>query len=276
MPLPFVKQLGLDFIITPRDEILLIELQSGFGRMGPRLLFPVMWNRYRSFFRQCAAPCEPNPAFLNRIKRICRDKVKTFRHFKDVQPRSFHFRDWNSSALHRWIQACTSPYILAKPPMGSCGEGIVLLTKEQLQQDRASLDLGTARLLQEYVFSKSFAVDGDPHGRRIGCIRHIIMMQYDGEQLNIMHLPSYWRVAPAPFSEHIDETSLTANMSRGATAVQATDSDTALIRRASRRIAQRLVALSLQRDVIALGRESTMDSHGVIEPLSPPRRASGF
>jgi len=211
---PFVKPLGLDFIVTAEGQTLLVELQHGFGRRGLRRLFPEANRAFRRRYRTLLQQRERNEPLQQGLRRICGDKGRTYRLFADYQPATLVMRRWNESTV-RWLSELSSPLVLAKPPQGSCGRGIRVYDRQALlRAGQPALPATRPLLLQQYVMSRSLL---DDEGRRhVGCIRHVVLMDHDGEQLTLDHLPSYWRVSPAPCGPTVDAESLTANISRGA------------------------------------------------------------
>ena len=71
-------------------------------------------------------------------------------------------------------------------------------------------------------------------------------MHSDGTALHITHLPSYWRVAPEPFTRQLSEETLVANISRGAFPVQVGETDRVLIHDLANKVARELVAKILE------------------------------
>ena len=119
----FVKHFGLDFIITDDEKIYLIELQHRFGRLGLQILYPQAWEIHRKQYRRLVRDPGPNQQLLTGIRKICRNKIETYRLFRDYQPDSYIFNGWKSARLRKWLDTLTCKYILSKPPLGTCGQG---------------------------------------------------------------------------------------------------------------------------------------------------------
>lgn len=239
----FSKPVGLDFVITPEGKAYLIELQHGFGRRGLLQLFPLASRDYRKTFWGLRRELGKSPWIAEGIRRICGDKIETYKVFAAYQPASLVYWRW-SPKVERWLESLAPDgIVLAKPPRGSCGRGIVVLSCEQLLQWRSDLQLKMVPvLLQEYVESRKLVDSkGQPH---LGCIRHIVLMRSDSTRLSFIHLPSYWRVAPAPLGSEdgsLDQEALTANISRGAYPREVSQQDTRLVQRLSEAICTELI-----------------------------------
>jgi hypothetical protein len=100
--------------------------------------------------------------------------------------------------------------------LGSCGKGIFLLEKEKLLNDTESLTLKKSLLFQEYIFSQRIMHPQNQNQHHMGCLRLIIFIKYIDKKLELIHLPPYWRLAPKPFNEGQNISTMTANISRGA------------------------------------------------------------
>jgi hypothetical protein len=240
---PFVKPLGLDFIVTPDGQTLLVELQHGFGRRGLRRLFPEANRAFRRRYHALLRQRERNEALQQGMRRICGDKGRTYSLFSDYQPATLVMRRWNERTV-RWLTELSSPLVLAKPPQGSCGRGIRVYDRlALLRAGSSALPQTRPLLLQQYVMSRPLVDHNGNH--HVGCIRHVVLMDYDGRRLTVDHLPSYWRVAPAPYGSSVDEKSLTANVSRGAWAEALTAREQQAVQDVSDEICRRLVLLIL-------------------------------
>jgi hypothetical protein len=242
----FSKPVGLDFIITPQGKPYLIELQHGFGRRGLLQLFPLASRDYRKTFWHLRRQLGKSPWISEGIRRICGDKIETYKAFARYQPSSLTYWRW-SSKVERWLEGLAPDRtILAKPPRGSCGRGILVLSREQLLQWRSEpFQQGVLPvLLQEFIESRKLVDSkGRPH---LGCIRHIVLMHSDSTRLGFIHLPSYWRVAPAPLGAADLDQALTANISRGAYPLEVSPEDTLLLRQLSEAICVELIQRILE------------------------------
>ncbi len=223
----FSKPMGLDFIITEQGRIYLVELQHGFGRKGFLHLWPALAKHYRKTHWRLRRELGKCWEVSEGLRLICHDKIQTYKHFPELQPSSFVFRKWGPKA-EAWLRGLTCPFILAKPPLGSCGQGIIVLDREAFIRSRGAVELGRATLLQEYVESR--LLTGPGGGGHVGCIRHIMILMSDEKDLTFLHLPSYWRVAPDALERDAESASMTANISRGAFALPVEDEDSALVR----------------------------------------------
>ena len=249
----FARPLGLDFIVTLQGDVVLIELQHGFGRRGLLELFPHAGIAYRKTFWRLRRQWGRNPRVGDGMREVCRDKIKTYRLFSRYQPSSHVFRKWNSS-VERWLETLCSTYVLAKPPRGSCGEGILVLERQALLRGTDKPTIRGPMLLQEFVESRRLI---DPEGKpRLGCIRHIVMLASDGARLSFVHLPSYWRVAPVALTPEPDREALTANISRGARPYPVEEPDERSVRATARRIATELVRHVLNLPELPFGETS--------------------
>ena len=239
----FVKPLGLDIIIALDGRPVLIELQSGFGRRGLIALLPAANALYRKTLR-CLREDLGRDLFLARqMRRICGDKIRTYRLFSRYQPASFAFRGWGGAA-RRWLDRIKPGFVLAKPPRGCCGKGILVFERDSLRTRPDLLPPGRSYLLQEHLDSKRFNDDeGRPHA---GCMRHIVLLQGQEGRLNFMHLPSYWRVSPIPIGDERRQESLIANISRGGYPLIADEGDAAPARRLAEQVAMDLVRHIMQ------------------------------
>lgn len=254
-PFPkFAKQFGLDFILTSDDRVILVEMQSGFGRIGPKTLFPELWNRYRHWYHSCHRESEPHEVFFARVKKICRNKLITWRQFSSLQPRTHFFDGWNDG-FRTFVETLDCEFLIFKPVVGSCGHGIKIWRRDEVLQAWGALNVGKARLVQEYVFSKPIVMDSEGLDKRVGCIRHIIAVRCDGHELHVMHLPSYWRVAPVSLMHGKNRESLTANVSRDATPMLVNDDDRERLKPPAVLVVQKLVALAWKTDLIPLGQQ---------------------
>jgi hypothetical protein len=247
----FSKPLGLGVIITPEGQLKLIELQHGFGRRGLIQLFPGSSRSYRKTYWQLRRECGKSHRLIEGVRKICSDKIATWRLFSSYQPSSFVFRRWGPK-VERWLGGLTSEFVLAKPPRGSCGEGILVLRRDALRQAPGTVPLSAPMLLQEYVRSKPlWDAAGQAH---VGCIRHIVILfSRDGEQMDFVHLPPYWRVAPEPFVRRADKEALTANISRGAFPLAVEPGDAGQVRQLAEQVTRELVQHILELPQITIG-----------------------
>ena len=248
---PFARPLGVDIIITAEGKAVLIELQHGFGRLGLIKLFPGANRRYRQRFRSLLREHGTCFEIRARIKEICSDKIETYKHFSEFQPSSLPYKGWTGK-VERWLSALSSELVLAKPPRGSCGKGIEVLRRAELLRDPESRRLGPV-LLQEFVRSRPIL---DEQGlAHFGCIRHIVLISGDGESLELLHLPSYWRVAPVAQeadADHSARAALTANISQGAFPLGVEDYEEQLVRSLTEEVCRSLIEEVLELENIPL------------------------
>lgn len=259
--------MGLDFIITEQGEVVLVELQHGFGRRGLLSLFPLANRIFRKTHWHLRRQRGQHPWLAEQLRAICTDKIKTYRVFSDLQPSSFAYRRWGPG-VERWLDGLRSELILAKPPRGSCGEGIEVFDRAAFGAARGALlspGVVLPILLQEFVQSR-LLLDGagQPH---VGCIRHIVLLHSDGARLSFIHLPSYWRVSPAAFVRGVDKEALTANISRGATPLGVNAEDTALVHTCSEAICARLLCHVLGLEQIEAGETHVISPDGELPGL---------
>jgi hypothetical protein len=215
----FSRPVGLDFIITPAGETVLVELQLGFGRLGLYRLFPRANRLLRKTSWYLRHESGRQPWLTWRLRRICNDKIKTYRLFADLQPPSLAYGGWDEG-VERWLAGLQTRFVLLKPPRGSCGEGIEVFEREALLRSSGVLippGLALPQLLQAFVQSRILRDDvGRPH---VGCIRHIVIMHSDGERLSFIHLPAYWRVSPATLGGEAYKEALTLTPDKEALAL---------------------------------------------------------
>jgi hypothetical protein len=235
----FARPIGVDVIIDETGRSWLIELQHGFGRRGLIELFPAENRLYRQTYWRLRRELGSSPRVTEGMRRICGDKTRTLALLAQHQPPSFvHRGDW--PALRAWLASLETDFVLAKPPRGSCGVGILVLDRRELLAASRPPALGEAILLQAFVRSR--ALLGADGRERVGCIRHVVLLLSDGEQLSFLHLPSYWRVSPEPFVARADKDALTANISRGAYPIPVAPEDEARVARLSEAATHELVA----------------------------------
>ena len=254
----FAQSLGLDIIISDAGAPVLIELQHGFGRRGAIQLFPRATRSYRKIYRQLRSEYGRSHYAAEEIRRICSDKIRTYHHFSRYQPRSMAFRRWDST-VESWLDSLPSSHVLAKPPRGSCGAGILVLDRQALRRSAGSQSLGTPPLLlQEFVRSRPLI---DAQGRaHLGCIRHIVVMGSDGRQARLAHMPPYWRVSPVPESRAAkDRDALTANISRGAYPVAVTPAEAEQVRELAGTVLDELVRVVFKLEAVHWARPTVVD-----------------
>lgn len=240
----FAKSLGMDFIITPEGGIVLLELQHGFGRKGLKLLFSPATRTYRRTYYYLLRQHGRRPGISKALRPVCTDKLRTYKVVGRFQPASFAYQG-PSAKLSRWLDGLASELVIAKPPRGVCGRGIRVVPREAFRRDPEAFQLDKPMILQEFVESRRIDDEqGLPH---VGCIRHVSILHSDGETLGFVHLPSYWRVAPAPFHGLDDREGLTANISRGAYPVALSDEEELLVR-----CTTEAVGLAVMQHVLAL------------------------
>ena len=209
----FAKSLGLDLIVREDGEVLLIELQNHFGRSGLMQLHPAVSRRHRRCSRMLRMRYGTDPDLYRRFGAVCSNKVETYRRLSRFQPPSRACHRWTPAAA-RWASGLSSRHVIIKPPRGSCGRGIRVVPRNRLGAGDFPSSLPGPLLLQEYAESRRLAGrDGAVH---VGCVRHILHFYSDGEKIGFIHLPSYWRVAPEPWTEDPVREAFTANISRGA------------------------------------------------------------
>ena len=241
----FSKPMGLDWIITEQGRVYLVELQHGFGRKGLLHLWPKLAKHYRKTHWRLRRELGKCWEVTEGLRLICHDKITTYKHFPGHQPRSFVYKRWGPK-VETWLEGLDCEFLLAKPPLGSCGEGILVLNREAFLRSAGAVQLGRANLLQEYIESRLLP---DPlgGGGHVGCIRHIVILMSDGEHLTFMHLPPYWRVAPDALVRDAESGTLTANISRGAFALPVSEADTNLVRPLAEQICAAMI-----REILAL------------------------
>jgi hypothetical protein len=251
----FSKPLGFDFIITPENSVILIELQHGFGRQGLLELFPKASKIYRSMVKNFLREFGRNLYLTYELRKICKDKIKTYKIFHMYQPSSIVYRFYDDGILG-WLRGVNSDYILAKPPRQNCGNGILVFKRAELLEKKASIPIDRTYLLQEYIKSKSLPDnDGNSH---VGCIRHIVIFHSEGERLSLIHLPSYWRVSPYSFGNNPEREAFTANISRGAYPLKLNDSDLYLIQKKTEEIGLTLISHILRLTDLKIGESKTI------------------
>jgi hypothetical protein len=235
----FARPLGVDVIIDAEGRSYLIELQHGFGRRGLIELFPAENRLYRKTYWRLRRELGSSPRITEGMRRVCGDKTRTLALLARHQPASFVHRG-DGAALRTWLASLETDFVLAKPPRGSCGVGILVLDRRELLATREPPALGEAILLQAFVRSRP--IPGPDGQARVGCIRHVVLLTSDGERLHALHLPSYWRVSPEPFVPRADKDALTANISRGAFPVPVAPDDEARVAALSEVVTRELVA----------------------------------
>lgn len=266
----FARPLGLDIIITPEGKGELVELQHGFGRQGLIKLFPKVNRAYRRRRRALGRAFGTCFEVMARFRELCNDKIQTYRYFARFQPSSYPYQRWTPK-VEGWLDGLTSEVILAKPPRGSCGKGIRVLQRQAFREAAGAIRFDGPTLLQELVECRPlYDDDGEPHA---GCIRHIVLLVSDGECLNFLHLPSYWRVspvarvAPTDLQEAPDANALIANISRGAFPIRVSDDDEDIVIKLSEEICSELIQIVLGLDEIPLGETAMIPEDGVLPEL---------
>lgn len=247
----FSHPLGVDIIITAAGDPLLIELQHGFGRRGLLELYPEANRNYRKTYWAHRRRFGRSGLIIDGLRGACRDKITTYRMMHRYQPASHALCRWGPEVT-AWLAGLSSPFVLAKPPTGSCGEGILAFERSALLADGPPDSLRLPMLLQEFVPSRPLAgPDGAEH---LGCIRHILLLSCGGAELEFYHLPSYWRVSPVPMVDHADRDALTANISRGAFPLPVSAAEGAVIRRFAEEVTADLFGQLVDHAPIARGR----------------------
>lgn len=235
----FARPLGLDFIVTPGDRVVLVELQHGFGRRGLIALHPETARRYRQTYWRLRRELGRCAALSDGMQWVCADKINTYKWFGDLQPPSFVLSRWGAEA-EAWVRGLPAELVLLKPPRGSCGRGILVFDRAGLLAAGPGLSLTGPVLLQGYVHSRLL---GGPGGTlHVGCIRHIMLVTSDGAALTFHHTTPYWRVSATPVANRNDKDALTANISRGAFPLPVAPDDVTRVRALADRIAAETVA----------------------------------
>jgi hypothetical protein len=260
----FAKTIGLDLIVRPDGEVVLIELQSHFGRLGLMRLHPSASRRHRQFTRQLRARYGTSSFLYEKMKRISSNKIETYRCLARYQPSSRSCHRWTSS-IGDWAAGLRGDYLLIKPPRGSCGRGILVIPRCDFGRQSIPQPLTGPLLLQEYVESRRL-IDGEgrPH---LGCIRHIVHLYSDGRSLGFIHLPPYWRVAPAPFSREPAREAFTANISGGAFALPVEDADSRRVRSAAEKIVHDLMRCIFEGNELLPGPSAFLSTEGDLRTL---------
>ena len=93
----FVKPLGLDLIVRPGGEVVLIELQHHFGRSGLLHLYPAASAPYRKKVRHLRRRFGTAPELNFRLQKICASKIATYRALARHQPSSLIYQRWKPS-----------------------------------------------------------------------------------------------------------------------------------------------------------------------------------
>jgi hypothetical protein len=234
----FSKAIGMDFVITQDKKIYLIELQHGFGRQGLLELFPAIKDVYRKTTINLRREYGKNLLFSKGLRQICVDKSLTYKLFSKYQPSSIVYHR-SEPKIRKWLNNLSSDYILAKPPRQSCGKGIVVFKRDEFLEKCKTLFPGRIYLLQNYIVSKQLL--DSCNKAHIGCIRHIALVLSDGNCINYIHLPSYWRVSPTPFNDENKKDAFVANISRGAFPVSVNLQDENKIKQFSEKILNELI-----------------------------------
>ncbi len=260
---PFAKALGMDFIVTEQGQVVLVELQHGFGKRGMLRLWPGSGRLYRQHYWRVRREQGRCWALTRGLREICSDKAKTYRLFADLQPRSRLLSHW-SAGVERWLATLGADFVLATPPRGSCGRGILVLDRRALLAAGPPPELtrGVRYLLQEFVRSRSLLDAGG--AAHVGCVRHILILTCRTLAIAALALPPYWRLSPAAYVHLADYEALTANISRGAHPLPVDEADAAAIREVSAVVAARLVGHVLGVPGLRAGASQ------VLQALPPP------
>jgi len=250
-PFPgFVKSTGMDFIITPEGEAYLIEIQYGFGRRGLRRLYRPAAHRYRRIYHPLLRRYEGSTKLLAGMRPLSNDKISTYKAMPQFQPSSCPYYGW-SPEIARWLERVPSELVVAKPPKGTCGQGIVVLPRDDFLRDHTAFRLDRPMLLQEFIESRKLPdAEGEDH---VGCIRHIMILYCDTRALGLIHFPSYWRVSPSPFVGLEQREGLTANISRGAYPEALVDEEVRPVRRMAEQVALTAIRRVLELPDLELG-----------------------
>jgi hypothetical protein len=242
--------MGLDFIVRPDGTVVLVELQHHFGRSGLLRLFSPAGQRHRQITRRLRGLYGTSPAFFDALRKVCSSKILTYRLLPHFQPSSFVYYRWGRR-VESWLEGLAGDYVLLKPPRGSCGRGILVFRKEDFRRDSSTLTLSSSVLLQEYAESRHLLDEsGRPH---MGCIRHIVHVYSDSSSLGFIHLPSYWRVADAPFDGQPPRMAFTANISTGAYPLPVEGAEAGAIRETAEKVVIELVGKILNTGRILRG-----------------------
>jgi hypothetical protein len=222
-------------------------------------LYPSASGRHRKFTRQLRARYGTSSFLYGRLKRICSNKIETYRCLAPHQPSSLPCHRWTSS-IGDWAAGLRGDYLLIKPPRGSCGRGILVIPRRDFGRHSIPRPLTGPLLLQEYIESKRL-IDGEgrPH---LGCIRHIAHLYSDGRSLGFIHLPPYWRVAPAPFSREPVREAFTANISGGAFPFPVEDADGSRVRSAAEEIVLDLMRYIFEGEGLLPGPSAFLSAEG--------------
>jgi len=252
----FARPLGVDVIITDEGRPYLIELQHGFGRQGLLKLFPHENRAYRKTYWRLRRERGGCAFVTEELRRICNDKICTYQHLASYQPSSFVYTGWGPE-VERWLDGLASELVLAKPPRGSCGEGIQVLERGALRS-AGTLAVGGAALLQAFVSSRPLLdADGAAH---VGCIRQIVLLDSDADALSFLHLPAYWRVSPLPRARGAEAGALTANISRGAYPVPVDPDEAKVVQELAEQVIGELIEKILGLPRVARGRSCGIDA----------------
>lgn len=257
----FAKSIGMDFIITQDNEIFLIEIQHGFGRRGLRRLFGPAAQRYRRIYRQLLRRYEGSTKLLACLRPLSNDKINTYRALSHFQPSSCPYYRWTPKVA-AWLDRVPSELVVAKPPTGTCGRGIVVLPRDEFRRDHEAFRLDRPMLLQEFVESRKLE---DREGlAHVGCIRHIMILHCDSRAFGLIHFPSYWRVSPSPYIGLEQEEGLTANISRGAYPEPLAAEEVRPVRRMAEQVALAAIQKVLDLPSLELGPCWTISETGVL------------
>jgi len=255
----FAKSIGLDLIVRPDGEVVLIELQSHFGRSGLLTLFQSAGKRHRETTRRLRNSYGTSPDLFRSLRRICSSKILTWRHLGRFQPPSYVYSRWSRGARD-WLEGLKGEYVLFKPPRGSCGRGIHVFRRDDLPGQMDSIVLTSSVLLQEYTESRHLLDDaGRPH---MGCIRHIVHVFGDASSIGFVHLPSYWRVAAAPFEGRPPRGAFTANISTGAYPLPVEGAEAPSVRDSSEEILHELLEPLLEANSLAVRSSEYLSGEG--------------
>lgn len=221
----FFVPLGFDFIIKDNGRVVLIELQFPFGTAGMQKLVSEMKNHFLPGYWPLRLTRKMNPEIGRTIHDIAWNKYKTYKLFKDIQPETILIGK-------EPLENIRSDIVLVKPLCLSRGREVLPLLKESFLNQAHKLN---GKIAQEFVKSAEI-VPG-----RIGCLRHILGIYSSGFELNVLHIPPYWRIAPAEFVGSPNVDSIVANLYKGADCHPVEEPHLETIEKTSNTICKRLL-----------------------------------